>query len=303
MKVIIKPLEEYRLGLRQSSGIIIENVDVVSAFLSPTTILGIIGKLKNVSPLKKPGIDDLKDAYYSLTQNELKYVYHSDSPLTWGPLIRDEMDKKYYPLLFSKLILDVKKYIEYAINSFEGIITESIIRELRVQTRRMNQLNRSNRTTIHSFYQKFFSNEYALEYCVNIKENIKGVSMLGGENRYAEVCPENCECDYGEGDYAILLQPLLFETEETYFTKLSNVKGFQCVDEIYGVVVEKGNHMDFKVKTTYYALGYGNERRPMLRALPPGTVIKVKEECEDAKALGILSELGFGAIYRIRLQS
>ncbi|QXJ31924.1 hypothetical protein [Saccharolobus shibatae] len=51
----------------------------------------------------------------------------------------------------------------------------------------------------------------------------------------------------------------------------------------------------------YYALGYGKVRRPMLQALPPGTVIKVKNECKEANALGILSELGFGAIYKVKL--
>ncbi|BFI76545.1 hypothetical protein [Sulfurisphaera ohwakuensis] len=290
MKLIIKPLEEYRIGLRQSSGIVIENLDVISAFPSPTTILGIIGRLNNAQPSEADGIEDLKEAYKSLTSRELNpYNYKSDNPLIWGPVIYKANDPSpHYPLLFSKLILDVKNYVN---------IKEGAVEELHFQTRQMNQINRSNRTTIHSFYQKFFSSEYTLEYCVNVSVNGR-IVPIGGENRYAEVEIRDSQCDYGKGDYAILLQPLLFETDKDYFTRINTVKGFECVEEIYGILVEKGNRIDFKVKTVYYALGYGKVRRPMLQALPPGTVIKVKEECRDAKALGILSELGFGAIYR-----
>jgi len=100
---------------------------------------------------------------------------------------------------------------------------------------------------------------------VNINNN--RIVTLGEENRYAKVNIKNEECNYGEGDYAVLLQHLLFETDKEYFVKLSEVKGFECIDEIYGTLVEKGNRLDFKVKTAYYALGYGSERRPMLQVL------------------------------------
>lgn len=289
MKLIIRPIEEYRIGLRQSSGIVIGNVDVVSAFPSPTTILGMIGRLNNVQPNKAGGIEDLKEAYKSLASKDLDpYNYKSDNPLIWGPVVYKADDPSpHYPLLFNKLILDVKDYVN---------MKEGSVEELHFQTRRMNQINRSNRTTIHSFYQKFFSHEYRLEYCINVNVNGRIVA-IGGENRYAEVKICDSQCDYGKGDYAILLQPLLFETDKDYFTRIDDVKGFECIEEIYGILVEKGNRFDFKVKTIYYALGYGKVRRPILQALPAGTVIKVKEECKGAKALGILSDLGFGAIY------
>ena len=201
MKLIIRPIEEYRIGLRQSSGIVIENVDVISAFPSPTTILGIIGRLNNVQPSEADGIEDLKEAYKSLTSRDLDpYNYKSDNPLIWGPVIYKANDPSpHYPLLFSKLILDVKNYVN---------MREGAVEELRFQMRRMNQINRSNRTTIHSFYQKFFSSEYTLEYCVNVNGRIVAI---GG---YAEVEISDSQCDYGKGDYAILLQPLLFETDK-----------------------------------------------------------------------------------------
>ncbi|WP_016731749.1 hypothetical protein [Saccharolobus islandicus] len=303
-KLILKPLEEYRIGLRQSSGIVLENVDVVSAFPSPTTILGIIGKLNNYKPSDKRGIEDLKEAYKSLTRNELNdNEYKAENPLIWGPIIRKgeaNNPSVHYPLLFNKLILDVKKYVNLALSPLNVNYTEILIEEMHIQNRRMNQINRNSKNTIHLFYQKFFSNEYVLEYCINAEINDSKVVELGGENRYSRINVITDECNYGEGDYAVLLQPLLFEVDNEYFVKLDKVKGFECSDEIYGVLVEKGNRFDYKVKSIYYALGYGNERRPMLQALPPGTIIKVKEECKEAKALGLLSQLGFGAIYKVK---
>jgi len=302
-KLILKPLEEYRIGLRQSSGIVIENVDVVSAFPSPTTILGIIGKLGNSKPSDKHEIQDLKEAYKSLTSNELdKNKYNAEDPLIWGPIIKKDDTTNlsvYYPLLFNKVILNVEKYLNLALNPSDINYME-IVKDLHIQRRRMNQINRDSKDTIHLFYQKFFSNEYILEYCVNVNVNDDKVVRLGGENRYSKIDIISSKYNYSEGNYAVLLQPLLFEAGDDYFVKFDKVKGFKCIDEIYGILVEKGNRVDFKVKTTYYALGYGNERRPMLQALPPGTLIKVKEECKEAKALGILSQLGFGAIYRIK---
>ncbi|WP_048054343.1 type III-B CRISPR module-associated protein Cmr3 [Saccharolobus solfataricus] len=304
----IKPLEEYRIGLRQSSGIVIENVDVISAFPSPTTILGIIGAMKNAKPSQLSGIDDLREAYTSLTGNNTLSgdCDSSDNPLIWGPLIKEKDNKIYTPLFFNKLILDPIEYVKTSLNENVKVQSESLVKEIGIQIRRMNQMNRGSRNTIHLFYQKFFGSNYELEYCINIddlKKLVKeNVVALGGENRYARVRIDNGNCNFGNGNYAILLQPLLFESDSEYFVRLDNVKGLGCIDEIYGVLVEKGNKIDFnnfKVKVVYYALGYGNERRPMLQALPPGTVIKVKETCNNAKALGLLSELGFGAIYRV----
>lgn len=315
-KLILDPLESYRLGLRQSSGIIIENVDVVSAFPSPTTLLGIIGDLTNRKGSNGNRIDDLEKAYNELTHKKLKPENQkSNEPLIWGPLIpaqREGSGKFLFPLLFNKLIKDEKEYVRTAIKAAEGdYIDEKLeIIEIPATSRRMTAINRRSKTSLEGylFYQKFFSPGYLdnqwqdlrLLYCVSVNANLKGVTHVGGENRYFRIDDKDEECDYGNGDYAILLQPLLFSTDNNdYFTKISKVNGLECVDEIYGVLVEKGNRIDFKVKVVYYGLGYGSKRRPMLQALPPGTVIKVK--CKDAKALGILSELGFGSIYRVSI--
>lgn len=38
-------------------------------------------------------------------------------------------------------------------------------------------------------------------------------------------------------------------------------------------------------------------RRPLLKALPSGTVLRLKSWCR-ARAVGLLSQLGYGSIYR-----
>jgi len=37
----------------------------------------------------------------------------------------------------------------------------------------------------------------------------------------------------------------------------------------------------------------------MLKALPQGTVVKLREDCGDVVAIGLLSVLGYGSIYRV----
>jgi hypothetical protein len=48
----------------------------------------------------------------------------------------------------------------------------------------------------------------------------------------------------------------------------------------------------------------GRFRRPMLKALPQGTVIRLRnsDECRGALAVGLLSELGYGSLYRVALR-
>jgi len=47
----------------------------------------------------------------------------------------------------------------------------------------------------------------------------------------------------------------------------------------------------------------GGFRRPMLKALPQGTVIRLRnsDECRGTLAVGLLSELGYGSLYRVAL--
>jgi CRISPR-associated protein Cmr3 len=51
-----------------------------------------------------------------------------------------------------------------------------------------------------------------------------------------------------------------------------------------------------------FGLGFSEvcrRRRPTLKALPQGTVLRLKNTCGDAAAIGILSEIGFGSLYKV----
>ncbi len=105
-----------------------------------------------------------------------------------------------------------------------------------------------------------------------------------------------------EGNYAVTLQPVLIQGDESV-DDVSKVHGLECVDEVYGFF----DNDRFRVRVVNVGgLGFSEVcgfRRPMIKALPPqGTVIKLKEDCANARAIGLLSQLGYGSIYRISLQ-
>ena len=80
--------------------------------------------------------------------------------------------------------------------------------------------------------------------------------------------------------------------------RLEEVLGLECVEEVYGVF--EGDV--FKVRVVNFGLGFCEvcrRRRPMLKALPQGTVLRLKSTCRDVAAIGIFSEIGFGSLYKV----
>ena len=74
--------------------------------------------------------------------------------------------------------------------------------------------------------------------------------------------------------------------------------GLECVEEIYGAF----DGEKFKVRVVDVGLGFSEAckfRRPMLKAMPQGTVVKLREDCGDVVAIGLLSTLGYGSIYKV----
>ena len=99
------------------------------------------------------------------------------------------------------------------------------------------------------------------------------------------------------GDYAIALQPILIHSDKTT-ADINEVVGLECVEEVYGVF----DGEKFKVRVIDVGLGFSEVckfRRPILKALPQGTVVKLREDCGDVVAIGLLSALGYGSIYRV----
>jgi CRISPR-associated protein Cmr3 len=104
-----------------------------------------------------------------------------------------------------------------------------------------------------------------------------------------------------KGNYAIALQPILIHSDKTT-ADINEVAGLECVEEVYGVF----DGERFRVRVIDIGLGVGlgfsevcKFRRPMLKALPQGTVVKLREDCGDVVAIGLLSALGYGSIYRV----
>jgi len=99
------------------------------------------------------------------------------------------------------------------------------------------------------------------------------------------------------GDYAIALQPILIYSSKST-AGIDEVAGLECVEEVYGVF----DGEKFKVRVIDVGLGFSEVckfRRPILKALPQGTVVKLREDCGDVVAIGLLSALGYGSIYRV----
>ena len=104
-----------------------------------------------------------------------------------------------------------------------------------------------------------------------------------------------------KGNYAIALQPILIHSSKPttdISEDRSKVAGLECIEEVYGVF----DGERFKVRVIDVGLGFSEVckfRRPMLKALPQGTVVKLREDCGDVVAIGLLSALGYGSIYRV----
>jgi CRISPR-associated protein Cmr3 len=102
-----------------------------------------------------------------------------------------------------------------------------------------------------------------------------------------------------KGNYAIALQPILIHSDKTT-ADINEVAGLECVEEVYGVF----DGERFRVRVIDVGLGFSEVckfRRPILKALPQGTVVKLKDndECRGVIAVGLLSTLGYGSIYRV----
>ena len=128
----------------------------------------------------------------------------------------------------------------------------------------------------------------------------RAVVRLGGEGRLAAVEAKGASAPPAgsqRGEYAVALQPILMYSDKPV-ARVEEVLGLECVEEVYGVF--EGDV--FKVRVVDFGLGFSEvcrRRRPMLKALPQGTVLRLKSTCRDVAAIGILSEIGFGSLYKV----
>jgi CRISPR-associated protein Cmr3 len=128
----------------------------------------------------------------------------------------------------------------------------------------------------------------------------RAVVKLGGEGRPAAVETKGASAPPAgsqRGLYAIALQPVLIYSDKPV-ARVEEVLGLECVEEVYGVF--EGD--TFKVRLVDFGLGFSEvcrRRRPMLKALLQGTVLRLKNTCRDVAVIGILFEIGFGSLYKV----
>jgi len=332
----VTPLEQLHVGKRQLSGIDIVSPDAVFTAVPPSTMLGVLGQLAGIdlgqrvngSNASKQGIEAIKQGVEAMcrTAHELKYLKHEacinvdviERPLMWGPLAEVEGFGFHVLIGEDKMLRmdSVRDYVKAALASSEGhVVKVPELVKLQVIERVGIALSRETRTAdrgkiynpAYSTYVVKYGKGYrrvSIVYWVDdevvSRLRIPSVQRVGGEGRLAYISIAEVNARFGEGEYAVVLSPLLFESENDGYARVGKSHGLGCVDEVYGVLSNK----DFKVKVINIGLGFSEVygvRRPMLNALPPGTVVKLRNngDCGKTQAVGLFCWLGYGSLLRI----
>jgi len=141
----------------------------------------------------------------------------------------------------------------------------------------------------------------SLVYAANLAgEPAERVVRLGGEGRVAKLSLSDLpkkieELLSEESRYAIALSPVLFYAEGR--VEPGSALGLGEVERIVGVPTSGA----VKLRAENVGLGFSEvckRRRPLLQALPPGTILELKSS--GAKAVGLLSCLGYGSLLKVR---
>jgi len=317
MSAVIKlrPLEPLHLGVRNLGGIEGFSIDEVVHAPLPSTVLGVIGSLLGINIDCKCGSEkydlcDLRELINQLTGTELNLDTRTGEPVLWGPLI-EVGDGRYIPIGNRFLKEEhAGDYVGVAIRYYRGEDVEDLGRLLISYAYAWSkvgiELNEEAKTVNMTFKTRYVSYKHNLNLIYLLRAGKKltnGVVRLGGEGRLAMLRVSDEKIDPPRrGDYAIALQPVLIYSDKST-ADINKVAGLECVEEVYGVF----DREKFKVRVIDIGLGFSEAcrfRRPMLKALPQGTVIRLRnsDECRGALAVGLLSELGYGSLYRVALE-
>jgi len=316
--LVIKPLESLHLGLRNLGGVEEFSIDESSPLPLPSTVLGALGNAAGVSlkincdEYRNHGVYDFDDFRQLITElfsaNLNVEDTHSGEPYLWGPLIR--LNGIIHVPVSEGAISDkdVRLYVEAAAKGYgkddvRQLIKGKLMVLSGVDSRIGISINEAGTVgaMFKSSYVNYKASNLSLMYLVKnpMKQLNSNVIRLGGEGRVSLIRLEDYLKVPRSGDYAVALQPILIHSSDNA-SSISNVKGLECLEEVYGVFDGKG----FKVRVMNIGLGFSEVcgfRRPMLKALPQGTVVKLRSNCSGDIAVGLLSELGYGSIYRVSL--
>ncbi|WP_158307126.1 type III-B CRISPR module-associated Cmr3 family protein [Pyrobaculum ferrireducens] len=318
--LVIKPLEPLHFGKTQIPGIDLAGRDAAFTAPPPSTILGLLASIKGINYYNKPKpcnrpLEDLKTTYRELTGEELTPTIEGvDRPLIWGPVVYIEKIP-HIPIEGGYFVPrgEMEKYIDNA----AGENSKIKIKKATVNIKPGIALDPTSKTPRYGYlygatyvgYPLASEIRYVVNMAIPTDQNYKGVYRLGGEGRLAQIelreKPVDIRGEKPEGESkksedAIVLTPLLFQPEDGYARTAGHPKGptpgLECVEEIRGIYTGD----TFKIVAEPMGLGYSevcNRRRPLYYALPPGTVVKIK--CKY-KAVGLFSQLGYGAIIRTK---
>jgi len=306
----LRPLEPLHLGVRNLGGIEGFSIDEVVYTPLPSTVLGAIGSLLGINidcrcGSEKYDLCDLRELIKQLTGTELSLDTRTSEPMLWGPLI-EAGNGRYIPI-GSRLLREehAGEYVGAAIRYYKGEDVKDLGRLLISYADAWSkvgiELNEEAKTVNRTFKAKYVSYKHNLNLTYLLRTSKKpsnGVVRLGGEGRLAMLSVGDEKIDPPRrGNYAIALQPILIHSSKPT-ASIDEVAGLECVEEVYGVF----DGERFRVRVVDVGLGFSEAckfRRPMLKALPQGTVVKLREDCGDVVAIGLLSALGYGSIYRV----
>jgi len=306
----LRPLEPLHLGVRNMGGIEGFSIDEVVHTPLPSTVLGVIGSILGIKidcrcGSEKYDLCDPRELISQLTGIELNLDTRTSEPVLWGPLI-ETGNGRYIPIGNRFLREEhAGEYVKAATRYYRGEDVKDLGRLLISYADAWSkvgiELNEGAKTVNRMFKARYVSYRHNLNLTYLLRAGKKlnnGVVRLGGEGRLAMLSVTDEKINTSrKGNYAIALQPILIHSDKTT-ADIGEVVGLECVEEIYGAF----DGEKFKVRVVDVGLGFSEAckfRRPMLKAMPQGTVVKLREDCGDVVAIGLLSTLGYGSIYKV----
>ena len=303
-------VEALRFAAGHTGGIEVYSKEHAYALPLPSTVLGALGAALGVQlgggVCGKP-LADLEALAEKLGGGTVDLFAEScERPLLWGPLL--EAGGRYYFARRNELV-EADRLTQYVRGALERKGFGEVAHRLRPSTRFGLKLSeRRVAEPGYAYKAAFYGYDLkpypaSLVYAANIAaERAEKLVRLGGEGRVAGLAisdpPEKLvELFSKEGEYAVALSPVLFYAEGEVAP--GSTLGLREVEEVVGVPTSRS----VKPKVENVGLGFSEvckQRRPLLQALPPGTVLKPKSAA--AKAVGLLSCLGYGSLLRIKVQ-
>jgi CRISPR-associated protein Cmr3 len=269
-------------------------------------------------PIYNPSNVKVAEQLHSLFFELLLFAESSEEPLLWGPLI-ERGGNYYYYFARGNDLIDVNRRGNYVSEALERALRKhastTLEKEvfkanhclkpstrfgLKLSESRVAELGYAYRANFYGYDLKPYP--VSLVYIANIVARpVEKLVRLGGEGRVAGLSlldsdspKELLDLFLGEGDYAIALSPVLFYAEDEAIP--GSTQGLREVEDVIGIITPR----DVKLRVETVGLGFSEvckQRRPLLQALPPGTVLRPKNP--RAKAVGLLSCLGYGSLLRV----